>query len=154
MDSFSVIIRNSIPSSLHLVFQQKCMKTDQVWKIFLLSNMKCQQGTIVSLCLAGRFSVRSVAGSWSDLHACVWGTSGFFCVLAIPRAWSVIPFEAWMSICPINYHMLSFAGNLLIRQMARALDQHSLFLSRNGGLTSHSGIFVFKYPRIVDKWNN
>lgn len=48
-----------------------------------------------------------------------------------------------MSVRPVNHHMSSLAGNLLTRLMTRALDQHSLFHSRNRGLTSHSGIFVF-----------
>ena len=80
-------------------------------------------------------------------------SSGFF-VQTMPHAWNVIPSEARMSVRPVNHYMSSLAGNLLTRQMARALDQHSLFLSRNEKSDLHSGIFVFKYPRIIDKWNN
>lgn len=37
--------------------------------------------TIVSLCLAGRLSIVSWAGSWPDLHTRVWGSVRLFCTL-------------------------------------------------------------------------
>ena len=45
---------------------------------FALKKEITPQWTIVSLCLAGRFSVVLRAGSWQDLHYRVWGSVRLF----------------------------------------------------------------------------
>jgi hypothetical protein len=70
-----------LPSSFSAVFHQKSMKTDQVLLLILLIlRTKYQQEHCVSVS-AGRFSVVSGSGSWSDLHTRVWGSVRLFYAL-------------------------------------------------------------------------
>ena len=67
-----------LPSSFSAVFHQKSMKTDQVLLLILLIPCtKYQQEHCVSVS-AGRFSVVTESGSWSDLHTRVWGSVRLF----------------------------------------------------------------------------
>lgn len=50
---------------------------------FALKKEITPQWTIVSLCLAGRFSVVLRAGSWQDLHYRVWGSVRLFLCLDV-----------------------------------------------------------------------
>ena len=52
---------------------------------FALEKEIPPQRIIVSLCLAGRFSVVLRAGSWQDLHYRVWGSVRLFCAQTPPR---------------------------------------------------------------------
>ena len=96
----------------------------------------------MSLCLAGRFFVVSVAGSWPDLLGHAWEASGFFYVQTLPRAQIVIPSEATMlpSVRPVKHHQLNPAGNQIIRQLPRAFES----FSRNGSIILRSGLSVFE----------
>ena len=75
-----------IQSSLHRLFQQKAMKTGQVFKNAFANRyeMPAQEDCIFVFCWA--LLCVLLAGSWPDLHCHVWGSVRLFCVQALPRA--------------------------------------------------------------------
>ena len=87
-------------------FSKRTHKPAKLKTSLLLKKMRnTQQGTIVSLCLAGRFSIVLVAGSWLDLHVHAWGTVRLFLSLDIASCIGSLIAEVVMllSVCPASH---------------------------------------------------
>ena len=133
-----------------VISAKECVNRPSFNSSFALEKEITQQEdhSVSASCWA--FLCRSRAGSWPDLHIRVWGIVRLFlwnetsCVERYPSEATVFLLSSSSSTCFI------FAGKPLVRQQPRAVES----FSRNGSLTLCSGISVFKYPRIIDKWNN
>jgi len=79
VESCSAASGIGIQSSLHR-FSAKVRENRPSLIRSFATDWNASKRTIVSLCLAGRFFVVSVAGSWPDLLGHAWETSGFFFV--------------------------------------------------------------------------
>ena len=148
MDSASAASGIGIQSSLHWYFQQKAMKTGQVFKNAFANRYEkqAQEDCIFVFCWA--LLCVLLAGSWPDLHCHVWGYVRLFLCPGVASCVERYPSEATVFLLRSSSSSYFFiAGNPLVRQLPRAVKS----FSRNGSLSLCSGISVFKNPRIVDK---
>ena len=130
-------------------FSKRTRKPAKFQEALLLSKTKqLSKKTIVSLCLAGRFSVVLRAGSWPDLRVRVWGYVRLFLYSGVASCVDCHPSEATVFLLKSSANTyFFFAGKPLVRQLPRAFES----FSRNGSFILYSGISVFKNPRIIDK---